>query len=189
MKTHNYRVRQGFTLIEMMTVVFIMVILAALGVGGMGLVKQRENKAKAQVDIALLAAGIQSYHSDMGQYPGLDENTDEKGDVSEELYDALFYQGYLSQSSGSSGSDVTEIYVPQLDPRSSKQSWVEREKSDIPSADLKITDPWKKEYLYRKGNFAQNPDFDLWSRGKDGESDFTNPDMRLEINADDIRNF
>jgi hypothetical protein len=35
---------------------------------------------------------------------------------------------------------------------------------------------------------TQNPDFDLWSMGKDGKS-ASNPAMSQEDNKDDLRNF
>ena len=61
----------------------------------------------------------------------------------------------------------------------------------LPPAAQKILDPWGNEYLYRKGANAVNPDFDLWSKGKDGKTktgtaaaDMTSADMR-----DDIKNF
>jgi hypothetical protein len=58
-----------------------------------------------------------------------------------------------------------------------------------PGANLKIIDPWGNNYRYRKGTNAQNPDFDLWSMGKDGKTNTATPSTTQTDNKDDIRNF
>ena len=51
--------RRGFTLIEMMTVITIIIILAGITVAGMGFITDRQANAKAKVDIdADAQAGI-----------------------------------------------------------------------------------------------------------------------------------
>lgn len=179
--------RRGFTLIEMITVVTIIVILAGITVAGMSFITDKQANAKAKVDIGLLSSAIEQYKLDFGDYPGLDEDTPQSGDVSEELYEALFYDGWNYKTNNV--GDEIDIYLNELDPRSSKQTWLEKTNSNTPPAGLKIVDPWGRPYLYRKGADAQNPDFDLWSTGKDGESNLANPDKTFSENKDDIRNF
>ena len=193
MNTYNSRKAVGgFTLIELMTVITIMVILAAVTVAGVGFVTEFQAKKKAQIDIELLSKAIEEYKLDMGKYPGLDDDTPdddtpEQGEVSEQLYNALFFAGYEAQSSDPKGE--IKMYVPELDPRNRKQSWVEVSYETDPPVDRKILDPWKRQYRYRNGPNAQNPDFDLWSTGKDGKTDAANPDRTIKENRDDIRNF
>lgn len=179
--------QRGFTLIEMMTVITIIVILAGITVAGMSYITDKQANAKAKVDIELLSSAIEKYKLDYGDYPGFAENTDPAGDISEELYNALFYDGWNYKEN--EAGDETDIYLKELDPRSGKQTWVAKTNSNQPPMDLKITDPWSRTYRYRKGLDAQNPDFDLWSMGKDGTSNFTNPDKSDPDNKDDIRNF
>ena len=59
----------GFTLIELMAVITIIVILAGLVVGGLGFVNDRQAKEKAKVQIALLSKAIEEYKLDNGVYP------------------------------------------------------------------------------------------------------------------------
>ena len=180
--------RRGFTLIEMMTVITIIIILAGITVAGMGFITDRQANAKAKVDIELLSKAIEEYKLDFGDYPGFDEHTDVEGDVSDELYNALFYEGYVAlEANGGDGS--IDIYLNELDPRSGKQSWVAKTNANRPPADLQIVDPWGRPYRYRKGDNAQNPDFDLWSTGKDGLTNPANPQKTLTGNKDDVRNF
>ncbi len=193
MKTNPRTARRGFTLVELMAVITIIVILAALVVSGMSFVTARQAKNKAQVQIELLAKAIQDYKLDMGRYPGVVEDTPIAGDkMTEELWAALFYEGYLAAENPSAvttGNEATVIYLPQLDPTSSKQGWV-GPATKMPTKS-KILDPWGREYRYRKGANAQNPDFDLWSTGKDGETNPANSAGALKDpkNRDDLKNF
>lgn len=180
--------RPGFTLIEMIAVITIIIILAGIVVGSMGFVQDKKSRETAKAQIALLSKAIEEYKMDMGEYPGTD-NTGTEGDVSEELYQALFKDGY-DYTDGDAPPTGTwdkarKIYLLQLDPRDNKQGWVKKVKTtDTVQDDLKIVDPWGNNYRYRRGTNARNPDFDLWSVGKDGKTNAT--DMKHKDNKDDI---
>jgi prepilin-type N-terminal cleavage/methylation domain-containing protein len=184
--------KAAFTLIELMVVITIIVILAGLVVGGMEYANQRQASEKTKVQIALLSKGIEEYKLDMGAYPGTADNTPIAGDVSEQLYQALFKDGYdytNPNTPPASWTKATKIYLNDLDPRNNKQGWVTTTTNAAPGANLKIIDPWGNNYRYRKGTNAQNPDFDLWSCGKDGKTNTTTPSTTQTDNKDDIRNF
>jgi len=182
--------RQGypaFTLIELMTVIAIIAMLAALVVGGMGFVTDRQAKEKCRVQIALLSKGIEAYKLDMGKYPDSKLNTSS----STSLYVQLFYQGYdysknPARADTPSAPMAKTIYLPELDPTTSRQKWVKADKQIPPTTP--IIDPWKTEYGYRisTDTNAQNPDFDLWSMGKDRKTSDTLSDATCR---DDIKNF
>lgn len=202
MKPSRHHGNAGFTLIELMAVITIIVILAGLVVGGMGFVIERQAKEKAKIQIALLSKAIEEYKLDMGRYPGdLDDTAADGKNVSAQLYSDLFYEGF-EYSNEPDPPDrwekklgnvrvpkATRIYLPELDPTSSKQGWVASVPAGPPPASTAILDPWGVEYRYRKGMDAQNPDFDLWSCGKDGKSNTSDPSMKSADNKDDIRNF
>lgn len=196
MKTTQRKGKAAFTLIELMAVITIIVILAGLVVGGLGFVSDRQAKEKAKVQIALLSKALEEYKLDTGSYPASTNSAD--------LYVALFYEGYdyaqknspatwvKTVGSNTAFPKATKIYLSDLDPTTSKQGWVTPVIPPAPvPATSKIMDPWGKEYNYRSALGAtgaantatQNPDFDLWSFGKDGVSD---PVNKIK---DDIRNF
>jgi prepilin-type N-terminal cleavage/methylation domain-containing protein len=200
MKTTQRKGKAAFTLIELMAVITIIVILAGLVVGGLGFVTERQAKEKAKVQIALISKALEEYKLDTGSYPA----TGNSGANSAALYQALFYEGYdyevkqrpekwvKTVGSNTEFPKATKIYLPDLDPTTSKQGWVTPVIPPAkPSATSTILDPWGKEYSYRSAlstsgaanTGTQNPDFDLWSFGKDGVSD---PVNKIK---DDIRNF
>jgi type II secretory pathway pseudopilin PulG len=170
----------------------------------MGFVSERQDKEKAKVQIALLSKALEEYKLDMGIYPQT-ENTISGLLQTEELYQVLFYEGYDYVKSNSpadwkktvNGIDLpkaTKIYLADLDPTSTKQGWVTNA-ATVPARIKKIVDPWGNEYGYRTATNAgnipnvdtQNPDFDLWSSGKDGKTKTGAP--KDPTNRDDIRNF
>ena len=182
--------RAAFSLIELMTVIAIIVILAGLIVGGLSYAAERQAKEKCRVQLALLSKGIEAYKLDMGNYP----DSKLSGTGSQSLYVQLFYQGYdykqnPNRSDTLNAPMAKTIYLPELDPTSSKQGWVTAVTTVTPPPTTTILDPWGKEYGYRTNTDtdAQNPDFDLWSMGKDGYTDGLNP--RFPQLKDDIKNF
>lgn len=182
MKMPTRRGSAGFTLIEVITVITIILILAGLVVSGAGFVKDRQANEKARVQIALISKALEEYKLDAGSYPSTDDSADGSGQ-SKILFNALYFDA-LSDT-------AKKLYLAELDPAVGKQKWT----SGTASITTKIVDPWGVEYRYRtaiksdgaSNNSTQNPDFDLWSSGKDK---LTNPATPSDTtNRDDIKNF
>jgi prepilin-type N-terminal cleavage/methylation domain-containing protein len=182
------RTRPGFTLVEMMAVTTIIAILAGLVVVGMEFAKQRQATEKAKVQIALLSKAIEEYKVDMGAYPP----TSNEAKSSNILFKYLYWDSD-DDSEGIDNDEDQKIYLRELDPKNNKLGWT----TGTANSDTKIIDPWGSEFHYRsalnsdgeENSECQNPDFDLWSIGKDGKTNTTNPSTTLEENQDDIRNF
>ena len=211
MKTTQRKGKAAFTLIELMAVITIIVILAALVVGGLGYVTEKQASSKAKVQISLLSKALEEYKMDTGSYPATANasGSNPAKDNTGLLYQALFYEGYDYSKQATPPAtwtkrigtvDVpkaTKIYLTDLDPRTSKQGWVDPVTTTEPPATATIKDPWGTQYRYRSAaapagttnSDTINPDFDLWSSGKDGN---TNPNGNSasdkKINADDIKN-
>lgn len=173
MKLKSRQHHRGFTLIEVLVVMTIIMLLAALTIGGLQFVKTKRDNNRAEIHINLLSKAIEEYKLDNGDYPGDADAGGSSGEnQSNMLFQALYYEGFLAGDDGSAS-----IYLSELDPLNDSQKWLEGT-----GASTKIIDPWKREYLYRRGSGAVNPDYDLWSRGEDGDE----PDAN---DKDDIRNF
>jgi len=171
MKTRFRSSRGGFTLVELLTVIAIILLLASLVIGGMLLSKEKQRQEKAKVQVHLLSNALEQYKADNGSYPDSTSGTGEN--ASNILYKALYYDGEQDKTK--------KIYLADLNPDGNKQGWIEGK-----GANAKIVDPWKHEYLYRTGSAAANPDFDLWSKGKDGKT--MADDAKAKDSLDDLRN-
>lgn len=177
-KLHRLRFG-GFTLIELLVTVSIIMILAGITVGGLNFVSDKQATEKAKVQIALLSNGIEEYKLDNGDYPGPARiNPTNNGGRTNLLFRALYWDAAQLNPPG-------KIYIADLDPKSNKQGW-----TSGTGANTTIIDPWGNEYLYRKGNNARNPDFDLWSKGRDGKTNLgTSPAaINHRDNKDDLWN-
>ncbi len=181
----------GFTLVEMLAVITIIVILASLVVVGLGFATDKQARETARVQIALLGATLEEYKLDNGIYPPVGDNASGENN-STVLFDRLFWDSDDDGITGDQDRDQ-KVYLSELDPMDSKQKWTEKHGNSY-----KIVDPWGNEYRYRsaqneqgsRNSSTQNPDFDLWSVGKDGLTNTSQPfDPEHEDNRDDIRNF
>lgn len=160
---------QGFTLIEMLVTITIIIILAGLSMGGYNYVIQKQAMSQAATQIALLSKALEEYKLDNGNYPAPVLPATEI--TTNDLYKLLY-------------SPPGKIYLSEFDPKSNKQGWLDLTVPATP----KVIDPWGAEYIYRNGSHtdAKNPDFDLISKGKDGLTNASNP--AAPENKDDIRN-
>lgn len=185
MKTSRNPRTNGFTLIELMAVITIIVILAGLVVAGLGFVNERQAREKAKVQLKLLETALEEYKADHGTYPttknsktGTQDVTDADGERST-LFQVLYKDGV---------DHDTKVYLKELDPDEGTMGWVQGSE---------IVDPWGVAFRYRTAiddsgrtnTDTQNPDFDLWSSGKDQDSETSRANADYRRNADDIRNF
>src|SRR5512140_2544164 len=65
--------RSGFTLIEIMVVVIVLSILAAVLIPNLASKPDEARVSKAQSDIGTLSATVEQYRMDMGRYPTEEE--------------------------------------------------------------------------------------------------------------------
>jgi general secretion pathway protein G len=66
---NDRRARRGFTLMEVLLVLAILVILGSLAVGVFSGVQKRANKNAAKSQIGLIDSQLRQYNFDTGQYP------------------------------------------------------------------------------------------------------------------------
>ena len=184
--------RAGFTLVELLTVIAIVVILAALSVGIFNFATKKGETAKAQTQMTLLDNAVQKYHAEVGVFPeGTGDGSPEESLI---LYSMAFGDGLGEDGVANTDDDEAydgipdpgaTVHVPEMDPNESKSPWFES--NDIPPNAL--LDPWGLPWRYRNGDDpnAINPDFDLWSSGPDGLSRPDDP--QHPENKDDIGNW
>ena len=168
------RSSRGFTLMELLVVVAIIVILASLTLAGLGYAQRKQAISKCQAQMKMLETALEEYKLDTGRYPVAVNNG------SNTLFKALYWDSN-NDNSGVGADTVQKVYLSELDPSSNKQGW---SSNPVASATNTIKDPWGNEYNYRSGTLATgavnpdaiNPDFDLWSYGPDGQAGVTPTD-------------
>jgi len=133
---------EGFTLVELLIVIAIIAILAALTLNTAGYIQKKAARSRAETEIAALSAALESYKADNGDYPQTNGANASQ-----------FLRSSLSPSSG-------KVYF--------EFSKTMGEKSGQIDTNGPIVDPFGENYGYQypgDANRSGTNFFDLWSRG------------------------
>lgn len=183
-RTHSRR--QGFTLIEILTVVAIIAILAALTTAGVQSAQIRAHTSETQTRIKFIDDCLTRYHKDNGEYPkpatpdaqGTFFNTSWTTGGAACLYQAITgdgtdqIQGFTPRSgetSGSStgelGSSGTEIYVKEMS--GSTKTWFTKNEGNswVVLDGFRLPFQYLPRDLKATVNSLHNETYDLWSYG------------------------
>lgn len=153
----------GFTLLELLTVLAIIVLVAALGVLGFQFINQKALLSKTKVELKQLATALEKFKAEYGDYP---ESIDaECGGLV--LYAALYGDGELTngKAEGMDGTpdQAKTVFLGTINPEDTGQV-----------IEYSLVDPWGNKYHYLRRpdqlGLQLSPDFDLWSTGPNGES-------------------
>ena len=69
MHKHCKSSKQGFTIVELLIVVVVIAILAAISVVAYTGIQQRARDSKRKIDLAAIAKAVELYRTDNGHYP------------------------------------------------------------------------------------------------------------------------
>jgi len=174
----NSRRQAGFTLVEILIVISIIAVLSGMVLVGVQHARAGANKAMAKTAISSMAAALDSFVQDEGEYPGMELDADSERNDFPLLFTALFG---TPRPKGGGGRNAPYSTVPEDniwvyddaigDYRAAKRP--ERLDDDVEKF---LMDPFGAPYVYRanKGkdlaeyDFMHNRDFDLYSFGPDG---------------------
>jgi general secretion pathway protein G len=153
----------GFTLIELMVVISVILVLAGIIVGGAKYAQTKAARSRAQAEIATMETALEHYKSDNGVYPLSTAMRLNAQANSGSLYAAL---------AGGPGNPKTYFTFKADQIRA------------ISATETNIIDPFGSAYNYYctqpvNADQTNNTSFDLWSYGPDGQND----------TADDIVNW
>jgi prepilin-type N-terminal cleavage/methylation domain-containing protein len=135
----HFKMVRGFTLVELLVVISIIGLLAALTLGGVKAVQDKAAKARAQGEIAAIEVALERYKIDNGDYPDGDQLT-----PTADLYPA----NYADNNYKAAGKDLFLAITGRSkygDPSSGTTQYIELKKNQT-YTDLDgksyIQDPW-----------------------------------------------
>lgn len=147
---------QGFTLVEMITVVAVIVILAGLVISVSGLVMQKANRSRADGEIQVIKNHLDAYKRDNGTYPQTvnTDKLDPRLDVSPtsnkyllanlDMYSAI--TGDYLPASSPDGKPEKDSKIYYTFPRT--QLSFTKDNSGNPQNIRYVSDPWGNPYGY-----------------------------------------
>ena len=179
---------RGFTLVELLTVVTIIVILSGMVVGVSAFVQRKAAVDRAKAQLATFNLKIIEYKNDAGGFlpPTSEEDVEARSGII--IYKMLYGDGIGADGIAGTADDGAldgrpdegaVVYLADLDPNNNNQNLINERGGEVP---VELVDPWGNPWRFRnqKGDPNQeNPDFDLWSLGPDGKNG----------TADDIKNW
>ena len=155
------RDRRGFTLVEMIIVIAIVLILASLMVGVINVVMSNAEYRKTEAIVKMLDDGCKTYQQEYGIYPPND-----KGD-SRCLHVYLGSERVkrLDQDSGLKRKlpPIIEFRTDHLDDSKTPP--------DAKLNPLPIIDAWGQKIQYKNPGTWNNRRVDIWSSGKNGKDE------------------
>ncbi len=133
----------AFTLIELLTVIAIIVILASLILSTAGYIQKKGARARAEAEIAAMSAALESYKADNGDYP----------------------TGTANPASTAAVTTANTNLLQSLMPTTNGKVYMEFNKG-MTNTNGNIVDPFGEIYGYcYPGTNNGSNFFDLWSRG------------------------
>lgn len=165
---------RGFSMIELMTVIGILILLAGILLAALPGIQNRVNRNRVETFMAELVAGLEEYKIDNGIYPQNPPNgnslsaRDNSGVIgSEILYKHL--SGDFNEDGAVDFNENEEVYVSRLSYDENRESKDPRSMSV--GGKYLVVDPFGDPFRYLaqppnidpKERLTRNPTFDLWS--------------------------
>ncbi len=161
----------GFTVLELLIVVAIIIVLAGLILATSGYVQKKGARSRTEAEIAAISAALENYKADNGIYPTdlittetLKPNFDPDGGDPSKFIDAgrYFYKAISGDSDGDPSTGIETKGYFTFKPNMLSPN--------PPAASTYIRDPFGYCYGYSTvkasapaGTDGYNPTFDLWS--------------------------
>jgi prepilin-type N-terminal cleavage/methylation domain-containing protein len=148
----------GFTIIEILVVLAIILVLAGLVLATSSFVQNKGARSRAEVEIAAISAALENYKADNGIYPGSTLDPAITGPSSYEDASTTLYESLAGDPDGDGQPDPAMTSYVQFKPNQLGSN----------NSKMFVKDPFGNSYGYSTLHATDpskgfNPTFDLWS--------------------------
>jgi prepilin-type N-terminal cleavage/methylation domain-containing protein len=151
-RASSFRSKRGFTIIELLVVISIIIILAGLILSTVDYVQKKSARARAEAEIAAMSAALENYKADNGIYPQHDGSNGGHA----------LYQGLSGDGNDTIGGSTASTGVTASSGKSYMALKNNLQKPNPPDASTHVVDPFGNDYGYKSPG-TNNTTFDLWS--------------------------
>ncbi len=164
----------GFTLIELMVVIAIIAVLAAISIGGFGYATKNANRNETRARLEFIRTSLESYYHEYGEYPAVLRNQGATTTISgvqfeygpaAALYQAISGDGddHIVQggtpSNGEFTAEEARRGIAELNPSAYRE---------FATNVFSMVDGFGQPFLYvrydpNNPDSTRNPTYDLWS--------------------------
>jgi general secretion pathway protein G len=167
--------RRGFTLVEMMIVIAVVLILASLMVGLIVVITDRAHYTKTEAVVKMLDDACKNYKQQYNTYPANDKG------------DSRCFHYYLGQERTiqlDTDSGVKTKRPPILEFKADMLDLPENTAPDARNP-APVIDAWGQKVQYKNPGQYNSKHVDIWSSGKNGKDELDPTDK----NFDDVVNW
>ncbi|HSI07445.1 MAG: prepilin-type N-terminal cleavage/methylation domain-containing protein [Rariglobus sp.] len=157
---------RAFTLIELLTVIGIIAILAAITFGVVKGVNERAAISQAKVELASLSLALESYKGQYGDYPRSGTSATLESTASATNQAGKFFNALLGKL-GPTGVAIDRKAFVEVSRLNLSSTTALPKPGDTTSMDNAFIDPWGRFYIYAYG--AGWTTYRLLSVGPDGK--------------------
>jgi len=185
--------RNAFTIIELLTAIAIIGILAAIAFGLTRGASERGNQARAEGELNLLSQYLEQYRSYYGDYPRVRRAVSNQNDGAAiiEVYNALNgMRGIPENSTLFTTANRQRAFIDRS--KFAGAEFVNANPADPEVAEVRLLDPWGNPYRYYYDPAAaswENRSYVLYSMGPSGSHDAPSPEGFSDLNhVDNVDN-
>lgn len=184
----------GFTIVELLVVLAVIVVLAGITFGTMTGVQISRMKSTAMAEIMILSQSLESFKLEHGDYPITASIENNDATLSKALLGWKEFNLRTSKFVDRSPQSKSKLVV-FIDPTKIYYEGNLMEDMSIKPENVRFVDPWGQpyQYFYKESEKWDNLSYVLYSKGPDGKSSVLPKDGILnyefnntEINIDNI---
>ena len=185
----NNRYPAGYTLVEILGVLAIIVILAGISFGTAAGINSVRMNTIARAEIALISQSLSLFYAEHGDYPITQGEENNAITLSKALLGWKVFHGD-SLKMIDKESNPSEAIKPYIDLSKIFHKGKLAIEGNIPPSDIKFVDPWGQPYVYfyKESKAWDNLSYVLYSKGPDIKDNKLDDDGVVSVSFKNLSN-